>query len=301
MGSFGNLFRAEWLKIAGNRWVAGCLKWVFPILIFGFILLMAVILALSGAARESFQEGAAEEPYLWTEYALSTWNLPNNPIGRLVLLGFTAVVFAGEYQWKTWKNTVPRRHRVSLILIKFLALGVFVVVAFVSMSIIFAAGWGVLTEIAGVPYGPALSGDVLTDFAEDYLLQASQAFTSTIIAAGYAALAGMLTRSILGGVLVGVGITFLENLLILILALIGWFLGFYKIVHLYRLTPGYNLLNVNMWVTENHAQRVTMFEDSRHLIVMSDTLAFSLVVLAAWIVGLITLTVVLFQRQDITS
>jgi ABC-type transport system involved in multi-copper enzyme maturation permease subunit len=35
--------------------------------------------------------------------------------------------------------------------------------------------------------------------------------------------------------------------------------------------------------------------------VFSDSLTFSVIVLAAWIVGLIALTAFLFRRQDITS
>jgi hypothetical protein len=125
----------------------------------------------------------------------------------MILLGFAAVVFAGEYQWGTWKNIVPRNRRVMLLLMKFMALGVFVVLAFVLMSIIWVIGLGVLAQIAGAEYGPAVTLHVLSDFAEDYAIQAALTFTSMMIAAGYAALAGMLTRSILGGVLVSFGIT----------------------------------------------------------------------------------------------
>ncbi|NLF75093.1 MAG: hypothetical protein GX573_05300 [Chloroflexi bacterium] len=292
-----NLFRAEWVKIAGNRWVAGCLVWIFPILAVAFVMLMSVIMALSPAARESFFEAPAQ----WTEQAVAIWNIPNNPLGRLVLLGFTAVVFAGEYQWQTWKNVVPRNRRSLLILIKFLALGAFIVLAFVLMSILWTVGMGVLSRIAGVPYGPSLTGDVLVDFAGDYALAAALAFTSTVIAAGYAALAGMLTRSILGGVLVGFAITFLENLSIAGLALIGYLLDIPRIVHLYRLTPGYNLLNVSSWITDDDAIEMTLQVSSDHSYAVSDSLTFSILVLAAWVVGLIGLTIYLFRRQDIAS
>ena len=242
-----NLFRAEWTKIVGNRWVAGCLVWVFPVGAVAFVLVMGLIMALSSTAREGFFEA----PMQWTEQAVAVWSIPNNPLGRLVLLGFTAVVFAGEYQWQTWKNVVPRNRRSLLILFKFLALGAFIVLAFVLMSILWTLGIGLLSQIAGVPYGPSLDGEVLADFAGDYALAAALAFTSTLIAAGYAALAGMLTRSILGGVLVGFAVTFLENLSIAGLALIGYLLDIPRIVHLYRLTPGYNLLNVASWINDD--------------------------------------------------
>lgn len=292
---FANLFRAEWIKIAGNRWVAGCLIWIFPIMTLLFIVIVAFILGLSPSARDGFSE---DEAVLWTENATSVWNIANNPIGRIILLGFTAVVFAGEYQWQTWKNTVPRHQRTALVLIKFLVVGVFVVVAFVTMSIILAVGWWPLTEIAGTDYGPPISGDVLADFAEDYSIQASITFTSTIIAAGYAALAGMLTRSILGGVLVAFGLTVAEGASLLAFALLAWLLDIPEIVHIYRFLPFYNLLNVATWINDDRPERLVMEDfDINH----ADSLEFSLVVLAAWVIGLMTLTVLLFRRQDITT
>ncbi|RPJ02895.1 MAG: hypothetical protein EHM39_00825 [Chloroflexi bacterium] len=293
-----DLFRAEWLKIAGNRWVASCLIWIFPMMAVGLTIVMGLILALSSDARTGFSQ---DDTYRWTDNAIGVWSIPNNPIGRLILLGFTAVVFAGEYQWPTWKNVVPRNRRVALILIKFLALGGFVVLAFVLMSILWTLGWGLLTQIAGTSYGPHITGKVLSEFAEDYVLAAGLAFTSTIISAGYAALAGMLTRSILGGVLVGFGLTLAEGFSILALLLIGWFTDFPEIVHAYRFLPFYNLINVSSWLTENKPLAMQPSEEGIFAdIIFSDSLAFSVAVLAAWVVGLITLTAVLFRRQDIT-
>ncbi|MDL1886034.1 transketolase family protein [Anaerolineae bacterium CFX8] len=124
----------------------------------------------------------------------------------------------------------------------------------------------------------------------------------TIIAAGYAALAGMLTRSILGGVIVGFAVTFAENLSIVVLLLIGWLLDIPKAVLAYRFTPGYNLLNVASWISEKAPSVVRPYESGTHAeIVLSDSLEFSVLVLAAWVVGLILLTGLLFRRQDITS
>jgi ABC-2 type transport system permease protein len=293
-----DLFRAEWLKIAGNRWVSGCLIWIFPIVAFGAVVVLALILSLSSGARDGFR---SDNNPLWTESAMAVWNVPNNPVGRLILLGFTAVVFAGEYQWQTWKNIVPRNRRVPLILVKFLALGVFVVVAFLLMSLIWTLGVGLLAQIVGVPYGPKITSDVVSDFAGDYALTVGLTFTSTLIAAGYAALAAMLTRSILGGVLVGFALTFAESLSIIGLLFVGYFLDIPRIVHLYRLTPGYNLLNVASWINDKVALNMDVNVESRATYVFSDSLTFSVMVLAVWVCGLIALTAYLFRRQDITS
>ena len=293
-----DLFRAEWLKIAGNRWVAGCLIWIFPMVAFGAVVVLGLILSLSSGARNGIRE---DNNPLWTDNAISVWNVPNNPLGRLVLLGFTAVVFAGEYQWQTWKNVVPRNRRVPLIVVKFLALGVFVVVAFLLMSLIWTLGWWLLCQIAGIPYGPKITGDVLSDFAGDYTLAMGLAFTSTLIAAGYAALAAMLTRSILGGVLVGFALTLAENASIVGLLVIGYFLDIPRIVHLYQFTPAYNLLNVASWINDQVALNMNVDVEGKASYIFSDSLTFSVLVLAAWVFGLVALTAYLFRRQDITS
>jgi len=293
-----NLFRAEWYKVTGNRWVAGCMIWIFPIGAFGFVLVIAAILALSSTFRESFNE----EPTQWTDQAITVWELPNDPtIGRLILVGFTAVVFAGEYQWGTWKSVVPRNRRLAIILTKFFTVGAFVIVAFVVMSIILALGSWLLVAMAGGTYGPKPTGEVIRNFIGDYTLQAATSFTAVMIAAGYAALAAMLTRSILGGVVAGVIITAAEGLSILALIIVGSLFDIPKLVLLYRLTPTYNLLNVTSWLRSNEPNAINFENFAGTDIYHSDTLLFSLVVLAMWMVGLISLTSGLFQRQDITS
>lgn len=294
-----NLFRAEWIKIGGNRWVVGCLIWIFPFAAIAATLLASLVLSLSSSARANFRHDNGS--MLWTNQAVAVWNVPNNPLGRLLLLGFTAVVFAGEYQWNTWKNIVPRNRRASLILVKFVTLGAYVVVAFVAMSILWTLGAALASSIAGASFGPALSGKVLSNFVHDYALAASLAFASTIIAAGYAALAGMITRSILGGILVGIFITLGENLLFVGMILIEYFLGIRHFTYLYRLTPSYNLANVTTWINEHHANKVTVDLGKGVSYVLQDSLTSSVVVLALWVVGLIVLTAYLFQRQDITS
>jgi hypothetical protein len=111
----------------------------------------------------------------------------------------------------------------------------------------------------------------------------------------------MLTRSILGGVLVGFALTFAENLSVLGLLLIGYFLNIPRIVHLYQFTPAYNLLNVASWINDKVALNMDVTVEGKATYVFSDSLTFSVVVLAVWVFGLIALTASLFRRQDITS
>jgi hypothetical protein len=47
--SVSSLFRAEWIKIAGNRWVTSALIWIFPVGALAFVAVMSLILALGPA------------------------------------------------------------------------------------------------------------------------------------------------------------------------------------------------------------------------------------------------------------
>lgn len=288
---WGKLFRAEWRKIIGNRWATGCMIWVFPALAVLVVVFGLLAVAFSSSFRHNY------EANLWTEIVIIPWFIPNNPLGRGLLLGFTAVLFAGEYQWNTWKAIVPRSQRVPLILVKFLAVALFVVFAFTLMSIIWGVGGGLLALATGTSYGPALEGDVLTDFAEDYGLQMLYAFVSTMIAAGYASLAAMITRSILGSAITGIVVAIGETMLVLPLYMLADWFDRDIIQHLYRFFPSYNLLNLLSWLYGETPEGLEMPSGK----VIIDSQLFSEVVLAGWVIGLVALTAYLFQRQDITN
>ncbi|MBN2304942.1 MAG: ABC transporter permease [Anaerolineae bacterium] len=297
-----SLFRAEWTKMVEHRWVTAFMIWIFPVGALAFVIVMSLLLALFPVMREAEStQNLGVDQAEWTEQAISVWGFANSLLGRMVMLAFTSVVFAGEYRWQTWKNLVPRRRRRTLIVMKFVAVGTFIVVAFTLMSLIMAVGWGVMVAVAGGSYGPAITGDVLVDFAGDYAREAWLAFTLTVIAASFAALAGMFTRSILGGVLVSIVITYAEGLSILVLALLAHVLDTSRLIYLYRLTPSYNVANVTSWIRHNRPETaegtLTIFGD---LIDFADDVNFSVAILVVWVVALVALTVYLFENQDIT-
>lgn len=288
---WGKLFRAEWYKITGNRWATGCMIGIFPALAMLVVVFGLLALAFSSSFRQEY------EANLWTDLAIVPWLIPNNPLGRGLLLGFTAVLFAGEYQWNTWKVIVPRSQRVPLILVKFFAVALFVLAAFTLMSIIWVIGGGLLALASDTSYGPALKSQVLTDFAEDYGLQMLYAFVMTMIAAGYAALAAMLTRSILGSAITGIVVAIGETMLFVPLYLLADLFDRDIILHLYRFLPSYNLLNLFAWLSGETPEGLEMPSGK----VILDSRIFTEVVLACWVIGLVALTAYLFQRQDITN
>ena len=47
-----NLFRAEWTKIMGNRWVTAFLILIFPVGMFAFVVVMSVLIAVLPSMRD---------------------------------------------------------------------------------------------------------------------------------------------------------------------------------------------------------------------------------------------------------
>ncbi|MCP4357870.1 MAG: ABC transporter permease [Chloroflexi bacterium] len=292
----GNVLRAEWQKMTGNRWTIGLLIWVFPIGAFSLIASLSLMALLSTTARDNLYL------QLWTEAFMMPWSFINNMFGQMFLLGFTAVTFAGEYQWGTWKNILPRQRRSQLIIAKFINIGVLILITFTLTSLIFGFGYGILSYIAGEPYGPEVTSQIVREFLGDYALEATLAFVSITITSVYAALAAILMRSILGGVMVGIGISLVDPLLFTMSLWLSRVLGSAFFLHLARISPFYNIENIKSWVRNDQAVNwmETSFE-MFHEKAPVDSMGFSMLALASLVLLGIGLVLFLFQRQDITT
>ena len=288
------LFRAEWQKITGYRIVATLLVWIYPA---GAALMM--VLALIGVLlSESLRAGVQQSPPVWTQQSMVIWELVNSEIGRFLLVTFAAFVFAGEYQWGTWKNLVPRTARVPLILTKYAAFAVLITAAVLLAVIIVIGGVWLIGAVAGVAPNPALSdGAAMGDATRDFVQRGLITLTSAIIAASYAALGGMLTRSIIGGVIVGFLLQFAEQGVLLASVLLGQLIPALRgLVNLYLVTPSYNLSNIGSYAQFGSPFAIHAGPD---LAVGPLALEASLLIVLAWVVGLIALVTWLFRRQDI--
>ncbi|MCA9977157.1 MAG: hypothetical protein KC413_15465 [Anaerolineales bacterium] len=291
-----NILHAEWQKMVGNRWTIGLLLWVFPVGALAFVVGMSLMALLSPTARDNL--------YIipWTEAFLVPWRFVNNPFGLMFLLGFTAVTFAGEYQWGTWKNIVTRQQRTLLIMAKFTNLGALILIAFILTSLIFGGGFGIFSLIADVPYEPAATGEIVQEFLRDYALETALAFISIIITAVYAALAAIVMQSILGGTLVGIGFSLIDPL---IFGMIWWWANLFNtvsVLHLGRISLFYNIENIKSWIRDDQA--VATLESAFQTFNKAapiDSIGFSMLALAVWLLGGVGLVLYLFQRQDITT
>jgi ABC-type transport system involved in multi-copper enzyme maturation permease subunit len=299
------LFRAEWRKFTGNPWMAGCFLWLLPGAILSLSLLLSLLVMLDADLRASF----AEDPYQWTDASIFFWAIPNSVLGRLLMIGFTAALFAGEYQWGTWKNLIPRQNRVRLIAAKFLALGVFMVLVFGLSSFLWVLGVGVVQIIAGGSYPPTLD-NIPSNYWAELAIQASTAFLSTLIIAAIAALIALLTRSILGALMLSLAAVFIDAFIGAALILLYLATGWRFFPSLYRFTVGYNVDNLLNWAAFNgpadvmgnvRLQENPIFGE----LVLDPPLAgnmwwASYLILGVWAAVLIGLASYSFYRQEVS-
>jgi len=292
-----NLLRAEWKKTTSNRMLSGFLVWIYPVGVGAFMAMMLVVSLLS---ENSARAMAATSSGQWTTDMAVIWlfisTFPGNIFGRLLPLAFMAVVFAGEYQWDTWKNLVPRSRRPALILSKYIVLITFVMLSLFLTSLLIAIGESLGHAAVGTTYGPEFSIATLLAFAPTYAQQALIALISLMILAGFAALSALLTRSILGGLLAGFGFSVVEPMSLMMLYLIGKILNRPEAINLYRFTPTYNLDNLRSWFLHQAAAPAPLAGFS-----VEPGIGFSLALLVFWVVVLVGLSVIIFQRQDITA
>ena len=285
-----NLFRAEWKKTTGNRCLVGCTIWIWPILSLVLMGIFLLVFLVDADSKTSLQA----DPVKWTDMALLAWAIPNNLIVRLVLMGFVTSVFATEYHHSTWKTVLPGNNRALVVLMKFVAIASFMVLAFMVMMIVMVAGFGLISIILGVGYPPTLSGHVLSEFLQDLVLNMMLTFVATMILAGVAALASIVTRSLLFGVVTSVGATLLEGIGVPIFVAIAYgLLDQEWMADIYLLTPTYNTGNIFTWVNADEA--------APHMVPDGSTLSLGISILILTIYMLIVVggSVFAFQRQDV--
>lgn len=292
-----NLFRAEWKKTIWNYKLTGFLVWGFPVGVLGFY---AVMFLTGLFSREAMEGMVATGSGDWTVDALGPWGIilafPFTILSRMIPLAFMASVLAGEYQSGMWKCLIPRNRRPLLILSKMAVLTVLMTLAFTATSAVVVAGQAIGRKLTGLPFGPALSGEVLGDFAVRYGQTLLLGVLALILLAAIAALAAILTRSVLGSLLVVFLFSTLDSLSMYILMLLAKIFSAPGIVDLYRFTPQCNFDNVQSWFTTNAAMRLPFENFST-----GPDLGFSLVILVIWAAGLTALALAVFERQDITA
>ena len=294
------LLRAELLKIIKHHKLTSFLVWIYPVGYAAFYVLAIPLTLISDGARQGITESC---PGDWITDATTVWGIltgfPLNVFGRMLPLAFMAVMIAGEYEWGTWKNVIPRTRRSRLMISKLIALTLIVLISFIALSAVPIIGQNLLCLVIGAGGGPAITGESLRRFVEGYAQHALLGWIALLFMAVFAAIAALLTRSILGGLLLAFGISLIELMSLGFLSLLRSLLRVPELLDLYVITPTYNIDNLRSWFLTDQA--LLSVTPSSPLLNFQPSLVGSLAILAVWLVGLVLLTLRLFQRQDITS
>jgi ABC-type transport system involved in multi-copper enzyme maturation permease subunit len=287
-----NLLRAEWQKIIGHGLLTSFTLWVFPVgaLAFSMFAVLWVLVSPDTMLSTNWQRGM-----------LAAWRIitgfPGNVLTRMFSMAFLAAFIAGEYEAKTWKNTVPRSRRSVLLLAKFIMLPVMLILSLAATSLIWGVGMWLPAAIAGADYGPRLTGEVLGAFVPDYLLEMGLALATAFVMTGFAALAVLLTRTVVGGLILGMGMSIIEVVFAFLIQFISFAFNRPEWANLYAYTPTFSVENIRSWV---YAE-VALDPEFVPSFTAAHTLPFSIAVLLVWIVVLVVLSIVIFERQDLTS
>lgn len=291
------LLRAELRKLFGHRMLTSFTVWIFPVGIGAFLV---IAIALSFVLETPARAMALTSSGSWIRDAAGIWRavtaFPANVFGKLIPLSFMAAAFAGEYALGTWRNMLPRTHRVAILAAKTGALILVLSISFLITSVLTPVGFAILRARAGLDYGPAWNANTLRDMLASYGQEMLLGLFGLLLLAGFAALATLLTRSILGGLLGSFGLSVLEPMSFALLVLVSRVFDWPSIVELYRFTPSFNLDNARTWFLEGHA-----FQSPLAKITQAPSLAGSLLLVAAWIVVVLGLAAWIFNRQDISE
>lgn len=289
-----NLFRAEWQKIVGHTKLMISLVWLFPIM-------TAIVLSI-GILISIFSEGfgAYMGESAWTNDLLGIWRLinsfPGNIFTRLPIIAFMAVVFAGEYEWGTWKNIVPGTRRLNLIIAKLVTLVIIVMLSLAATSILTVLLQFLAHAIEGINYAPEFTYDAALGALRAYIFEAILTSISLLILGTFAAIAAMLTRSVIGSLLLSFGLSLVDLLSIMLFLILGNIFNKPELINLYSFTPSYNLENIRVELFDHFAEMQNLPGFTADL-----SLGSSLLLLVIWIVALMSLAIWLFKRQDITT
>ncbi len=293
-----SLLRAEWKKATGNLLLTGFLVWIVPVGILAFYVLGFLVYLISddpttvGIVRVTAESLTASVTGVWSLIIA----FPGNIRGRLLPLAFMAVLFAGEYQWGTLRQIVPRSRRSSIILAKVATSTFIVLLSYILASLLIGLGQVAGHALLGLEVGSIFAGDELARFGLIYFQHLLLGALSLLILAGFAAVAAVLTRSILGGLLASFGLSVLEPMSLVFLVLLGRLLNRSDLGNLYQFAATYHLDNARSWFVAGHplAPPLPGFT-------VEPALVVSLIALGLWVVVPVALSIILFNRQDITS
>ena len=275
---------AEALKMRSHRgtWA---MVWIYPILVFAVLIGVIIYRAVAGAGEDAPVSSVAD----WIRDTTIFWHAPGSAPGRILVGAFTALVFASEYNWNTWKLIVPVRHRWHLIVAKWLVIIGFVFTALFLTNIIVLIG----ELISSLQGSPIPDGVTFSATVKEHARAAAYALIPTIYAMSFATLVAILTRSVLATVVVSIGLVIIEGLL----GLLGLFFyqrapGFTQFI--IEATPPFHIQNLTDWAFFRTSAEIILSPD----FTLGADWGTSLATVAAWSIAAGAIAMAAFLRQD---
>jgi ABC-type transport system involved in multi-copper enzyme maturation permease subunit len=270
---------AEFSKMLRHRALWG-LVWIFPI---GLTLLFVLGMLLRNA-HPVHPPSMRMSADIWIDGTTVVWKVAGIALGRYFVGAFTALVFAGEYGWNTWKLIVPHRRRLDLIAAKYAVVVGLLMLSFAIASVLAIALNIISPMVTGAT--PPPDGITVGALLAAHGRSALAALVSTLLTVGYASLASILLRSTLGGAVVAVAVVTAEGLASAFAPLLD--------PTLFLALPSYHLRNLTSWIVSGRAA-VQLLPSG----MIQDPWTTSLAWIAAWTVVLWVAAIVTFERQDL--
>jgi ABC-2 type transport system permease protein len=196
---------AEALKLSRHPSI-WFLVWIYPI----WAVIAVVFQVLTGLSPGHQPPAIALGAEAWARQTSYMLQAPLSGVGRILIAGFAAVVFAGEYGWNTWKLVIPARSRAQLILAKWLVAFALLAAAFVTADLISLAGSAAAAFLTATPLPAGLSAGMIIQTHMALLIQGLVPILSTLV---LASLIAVLTRAVLPTVMVSIGAVLIEPML----------------------------------------------------------------------------------------
>lgn len=273
-----NILHGEFIKILRNRLITIFTVGMLPLLTITLLSVLAIT-TWTGTLSEKWGD------INWHQQIILSLLVSNNIIGQALFIIFAATIFGGEGSWNTWKAIVPRSKRYYLILSKFIVTATGILVAINGVALMTFIGSWMIALAAEKPFMGGAWADVTVPFFTQYTVALLAIFSSMMIGAIFAAFASVMTNSISGGML-GLIASIVDASSLVMLTLASILLGNDFPLQIAKLMPSFNVQNLLAWMIEGQG-------------IDGRAFWFSGLILAVWIFGGITLTMVLFIRRDI--
>ncbi len=277
---------AESLKLSRHK-ATWFLVWMYPIVLVGIIAMIVAVALVNGG------DAVDQAPTLnkWLDDATSFWGLPRQSVTRILIAAYVAVVFAGEYGWNTWKLVLPHRRRAGVVAAKYALILILFAIAFTIAAALFTVGVWADDVMTADPMPAGITAGALL---QAHASAALGAIAPLLITIGYASLAAILTRSMIGALIVSIVLISVESIIATFAPMLAVYLGSAMWALLHAL-PGYHIANLATWIGSGEALAMPFPSGA----VVALGWGTSLAVLAAWTVALIGATFAWFGRQDI--